>query len=112
LRAFDMIALSSRTEGTPVVLLEAMAAAVPIVATCVGGIPDVVDESQATLVAPNDPGALARALHGVLEDANGATARAERASQRLAAQYAVEPWLGAYDRVYEHVAAGERRLSA
>ena len=40
--AFDAFALSSRTEGTPMVLFEAMAARVPIVATAVGGVPDIV----------------------------------------------------------------------
>lgn len=62
LRAFDALVLSSRTEGTPSVLLEAMGAGVPVVATSVGGIPDAVVGAPARLVPPEDPRALAEAL--------------------------------------------------
>src|SRR5690606_24627963 len=66
LRAFDVVVLSSRTEGTPMVLLEAMAAGVPVIATRVGGIPDVVSEHEAALVQPESPDALASALLSVI----------------------------------------------
>src|SRR5205823_2570028 len=46
---FDVFALSSRTEGTPIVLFEAMAARTPIVASAVGGVPDVVSPREALL---------------------------------------------------------------
>lgn len=48
----DLIALVSRNEGTPVALIEAMAAARPVVATAVGGVPDVVDDGRTGLVVP------------------------------------------------------------
>jgi glycosyltransferase involved in cell wall biosynthesis len=59
----DAIALSSRNEGTPVALIEAMAAGRPVVATAVGGVPDVVQHEHAgLLVPPSDPRAMAAAL--------------------------------------------------
>lgn len=115
-RAFDLLVLSSRTEGTPMVLFEAMAAGVPIVATRVGGIPDVVSEREALLVEPENPGALATAIRRVREDPDAATMRAESAAERLASRYDAERWRAAYDAVYSLIVkttngtmAGKRR---
>lgn len=66
----DVVALSSRNEGTPVSLIEAGACARPVVATDVGGVRSVVaDEQSGLLVPPQDPVALADALGRVLGDA-------------------------------------------
>lgn len=68
--ASDMMVLPSLTEGSPNVLLEAMAVGVPAVATRVGGIPEIVTAGEsAVLVAPCDPAALAHAIRELLEDA-------------------------------------------
>ena len=64
-----MLVLPSLSEGRPKVILEAMAAAKPVVATYAGGIPETVkDGVNGLLVRPNDPSALAEALHKLLED--------------------------------------------
>lgn len=55
LRAFDVVAISSRTEGTPILAFEVMAAGVPLVATAVGGVPDVATVDEAILVPPEEP---------------------------------------------------------
>jgi glycosyltransferase involved in cell wall biosynthesis len=61
--AMDVVALTSRNEGTPVALIEALAAGRPVVATMVGGVPDVIqDGDTGLLVPPGDPDALAAAL--------------------------------------------------
>jgi glycosyltransferase involved in cell wall biosynthesis len=65
----DVVALSSRNEGSPVVLIEALAAARPIVATAVGGVPEVVlHEETGLTVAPGDPAALGEAMLRLLRD--------------------------------------------
>jgi glycosyltransferase involved in cell wall biosynthesis len=100
LRAFDVLAMSSWTEGTPMVLLEAMASGVPVVATGVGGIPDVVGPEEAILVPPGDPAALAEAMAQTLGDPARAAARASRASARLARDFAVDAWVQRYRSIY------------
>ncbi len=65
----DVFVLPSHSEGSPNVLLEAMAAEVPIVATAVGGVPEIVENgTSALLTPPNDPPAMARAIDRVLKD--------------------------------------------
>ena len=67
--AMDVVALTSRNEGTPVAIIEAMAAARPVVATSVGGVPDVVRQGESgLLVAPEDSVAFAAALARLAED--------------------------------------------
>jgi glycosyltransferase involved in cell wall biosynthesis len=70
----DLLALPSYAEGVPNVVLEALAAGRPVVATRVGGIPEVVDETAGRLVPCRDIGALAAALENVLGRSWSATA--------------------------------------
>jgi glycosyltransferase involved in cell wall biosynthesis len=61
-RAADLLCLPSHNEGVPNVILEAMACGIPVVATRVGGIPEVVPEYAGLLVPPQEPAALSAAL--------------------------------------------------
>ena len=101
--AFDAFVLSSRTEGTPIVLFEAMAAGVPIIATRVGGVPDVVTLREALLVPPANPAALAAAIRAVYGDGARAAVRSARARDRLLARFTVPPWISRYDAIYRRV---------
>jgi glycosyltransferase involved in cell wall biosynthesis len=111
-RAFDVLVLSSRTEGTPMVLFEAMAAEVPIVATAVGGVPDVVGVGEAVLVPSEDPVALARAIAEVRRDQVNARVRAAAALRRLHSAYALTPWLESYEAIYRAVRVQHERTTA
>jgi len=69
LSALDFFVLSSESEGLPVSLLEAMAASRPVVATRVGGIPQVIEDGHnGLLVSPHDPAGLAKAIITLMED--------------------------------------------
>jgi glycosyltransferase involved in cell wall biosynthesis len=107
LTAFDAFVLSSRTEGTPITLFEAMYARVPIVATRVGGVPDVVSPSQAILVPTEEPRMIARALNEVVSDASSAASRTVLARERLVQSFGTAGWLDAIDAVYEAARASK-----
>jgi glycosyltransferase involved in cell wall biosynthesis len=109
LSAFDVFVLSSRSEGTPVTLLEAMSANVPLVVTNVGGVPDVVRQAEAILVSPEDADGLARAVLSVLEDPSAASARAAAALQRLRTEFNLDDWIDAHDRVYDLIVSNRQR---
>lgn len=102
-RAFDVLLLSSRTEGTPMVLLEAMTAGVPIVATAVGGVPDVLPDGAALLAPNEDTSALAAALDATLTDRAASAARAVRAGEVLDERFGLDPWLDRHDALYASV---------
>jgi glycosyltransferase involved in cell wall biosynthesis len=99
-RAFDLFVLSSRTEGTPIVLLEVMSAGVPAVVTRVGGVPDVVGPDGAWVVPPEDPPALAAAIREALDDPAAREARVEAARERLDSEFSAERWLQRHEDLY------------
>jgi glycosyltransferase involved in cell wall biosynthesis len=105
LTAFDAFVLSSRTEGTPITLLEAMHAGVPIVATRVGGVPDVIGSSHAILVPSEQPRMIAAALSEVANEPLAAAHRTILARERLLQSFGSVEWLDAIRAVYQGACA-------
>ncbi len=103
LAAFDTLVLSSRTEGTPMVLLEAMGAGVPVVAFAVGGIPDVLSVDAGWPVPVGDVGALADSISKVLAQPAEAARRSDIARKIVAARFSVENWMAQLEDVYATV---------
>jgi glycosyltransferase involved in cell wall biosynthesis len=105
--AFDVFALSSKSEGLPLVVPEAMAAGLPIVATAVGGLPSVVDEGETGLLVPVDEAALAAALARLERDRDKARAMGARAREVALDRYSHDRMVDAYLALYRQ-ARGER----
>ena len=106
LAAADLFVLSSEREGLPISILEAMAAACPIVSTRVGAIPRVLEAgTDAWLIPPGDATALRGALLEALSAPDEAHRRARRAQQKFAARYSQRAMGERYLQVYEAVRA-------
>lgn len=101
--AFDVVVMSSRTEGTPIILFEAVAGRVPLVTTAVGGVPDVVSDREAVLVPSDDPVALAQGIARALDDRAGALSRATAASERIAFKFGMGPWIERHVQLYQQL---------
>ena len=87
LRHIDLLVLATRYEELPSVLIEAMAAGLPVIASRVGGIPALVDHDvNGLLVPPGDPAALAAAISRVLTKP-GTAARLAAAARQTAQRY-------------------------
>lgn len=105
LEAFDALVISSRSEGLPMTLLEAMGAGTPVVSFRVGGIPDAIDDDCAWLAPALDTDGLAAAIANALADGRAARAKADVARQRVNARYGIDRWIDAIVEVHARVIA-------
>ena len=112
LGAFDLFVLSSRSEGTPMVVLEAFGSGTPVVATAVGGVPDLLEEGRAGWLAPSeDPGRLGAVIREALTQRTVALTKGERGRARLEAELGMDAWIRGHLRVYRSAMALRRRRS-
>lgn len=111
-RALDVFALPSLSEGLPLVIPEAMACALPVVSTAVGGIPAVViDGVTGILVPPGDESAMQQALQLLSADRERADAMGQAGWARARSDYSVERMNREYLELYERALAGSGAVS-
>ncbi|HVR71130.1 MAG TPA: glycosyltransferase [Vicinamibacteria bacterium] len=100
----DVVVNCSRNEGTPVALIEALAAGRPVVATRVGGTPDLLARGEhGLLVPPGDAEALAAAIAGVLRSPESARARTARGRAYVLRQHTAERLVRDVDALYRQL---------
>ena len=104
LPALDVFALASETEGMSNAILEAQACGLPVVATRVGGNPELVDADCGVLVEPLNPPALAQALVELLPDAARRVRLGSAARARVCARHSLQGMTDAYFALYRELA--------
>ncbi|MFX1577227.1 MAG: N-acetyl-alpha-D-glucosaminyl L-malate synthase BshA [Promethearchaeota archaeon] len=107
LRCACAFALSSELEGAPLSLLEAMSCGLPVVATAVGGIPEIVKDGKNGLLAPfGDIDILAEKLYVILTDSTLAADLGQAARQTILDNHTVDKILPQYEAIYEYAIQG------
>ena len=100
----DVVVNASRNEGTPVALIEALAAARPVVATAVGGTPDLIGHDERGLLVPaGEPEALAAAVVDALEGSEAARRRALAGREHVLARHSSERLFHDMDALYREL---------
>jgi glycosyltransferase involved in cell wall biosynthesis len=103
----DVFVLPSHSEGSPNVLLEAMSAGCPTVATGVGGVPETVVSGETALVVPaHDPAAMAEAIGKLLNDRELGRAMGERAREVAKTRFSPEQYCRSMIEMYQQVLGG------
>jgi glycosyltransferase involved in cell wall biosynthesis len=105
--AFDVHCLASRYEGMPLAVLESMAASVPVVASAVPAVREIVaDGDSGLLFSPGDPAALKEALLRLRRDPSLGARLARRAREEVAERFRIEGMVERYSVLYRDVARG------
>ncbi|WP_261995195.1 glycosyltransferase family 4 protein [Rhodococcus opacus] len=103
LASSQVLALPSRNEGQPMAILEAMAHGLCVVASAVGGIPELIDDHCGVLVPVDDVDALAQALRRVVYDDDARIRLGSHALQRIRAELDVDAVWRRFDALYREV---------
>lgn len=112
LGAADLVVHPSLADALPTALMHAAAAGLPVVASAVGGIPEIVTPESGILVPPGDPASLAVAVNTLAADAGARTRMGRAARVQYERRFAVGHWLSELRGVYEAVLSGVESPSA
>jgi glycosyltransferase involved in cell wall biosynthesis len=111
--ASDVVVLTSRSEGTPVALIEALAAGRPVIATAVGGVPDVVQHGVSGLLVPaGDPDAFSEALVHLASRPDERVAMGERGRAFVRSRHTAARLVADHDAMYRELLAGRQLTRA
>jgi glycosyltransferase involved in cell wall biosynthesis len=100
----DVFVLPSLTEGTPISLLEAMAYGVPVIASAVGGVPQVIQHGETgILVSPGRPEEIGNGILAMFRDPETRHKLAQNAGVLVRTRYSVEQWIGRMEMEYENL---------
>lgn len=101
LKAFDIFVLPSLKEGLPYTILEAMAAKVPVIATTVGGIPEIIDNDiSGFLIKPKSNEQLAAKINFVRDNPDKTAIMIQRAKEKIAQEFSLEKMLKKTKKLY------------
>lgn len=111
LRALDVAVSSSDFEGSPLAVMEYMDAALPVVATTVGGVPDLIEPGvHGLLVARGDHVGLAHAIDDLLRDPERRREMGHRARERRESEFSIDVLVGRLEDLYVELLAARGRL--
>ena len=111
LPAFDLLVLSSYTEGLPIALLEGMAAGRPVVATAVGCIPELLADGRGVLVPPRASDQLADSILRLLADGPARARHAEAGKRHIEARFSLPEMITRYESLYRRTVDGPRDIA-
>lgn len=110
MRSFDLFVLPSLREGISNTILEAMASGLPVLATRVGGNPELIVENlTGTMVAPSDPVAMAQAINAYCFDPLKGAMQGCEGRRRVESSFRMETMVAGYLNVYDSVLSGKKK---
>lgn len=106
LQALDLVTLTSANEGLPVAIIEALSAGKPVVATRVGGVPELVEDGVSGYLAePKDPESIAAALLKALDDPEKTRQMGQAAQEKTLQRYSIKRLVGDLETLYDELLA-------
>ena len=110
LASFDVAVCCSDFEGSPLSVMEYMEAGKPVVATRVGGLPELIEDGvHGRLIEPRNPEALATAVSELLEDRSLAAEMGDRARERRRQEFCIDTLVSRLEGLYEDLYAAKSR---